>query len=89
MPSKLDLSLHRVLFEKLFITAPFATLGPYFGIGILPIHLDDVECSGYEQQLQYCPHRGVGTHNCNIFEAAGVICSYGNLFHNGQSIMHC
>ena len=39
--------------------------------------LDNVQCSGSENHLLDCMHRGVGIHNCVASEAAGVNCSSG------------
>ena len=38
------------------------------------IWLDDVACTGNEQNLLACPHRGFGSHNCRHTEDAGVEC---------------
>ena len=40
-----------------------------------PIWLDNVGCTGNEQTLASCYHRGVGTHNCRHSDDAGVECS--------------
>ena len=46
-------------------------------------YLDDVHCSGNENLLSECEHRGVGVHNCGVgYEEAGVLCSSKLQFHN-------
>uniref|UniRef100_A0A671VT53 Soluble scavenger receptor cysteine-rich domain-containing protein SSC5D n=1 Tax=Sparus aurata TaxID=8175 RepID=A0A671VT53_SPAAU len=47
----------------------------FFGRGRDQVWLDDVECSGHEKSLVDCPHRGLGEHNCDHNEDAGVVCS--------------
>ncbi|XP_030840612.1 deleted in malignant brain tumors 1 protein-like isoform X2 [Strongylocentrotus purpuratus] len=46
-----------------------------FGQGSGPIHLDSVSCLGPELTIQSCSHNGVGVHNCNHGEDAGIRCS--------------
>ena len=45
-----------------------------FGAGTGEILLDDVACSGSEQSIFDCGHRGIGVHSCNHLEDAGVRC---------------
>ena len=58
-------------------TALSAPQSAHFGQGRDHIWLDDVGCTGSESELELCPHRGVGTHNCNHREDAGVVCDGG------------
>ncbi|XP_054423633.1 HHIP-like protein 1 [Pteronotus mesoamericanus] len=54
-----------------------ATKRAEFGEGrALPILLDDVRCGGDEKTLLECRHAGLGRHNCDHQEDAGVICSH-------------
>ncbi|XP_071504514.1 scavenger receptor cysteine-rich domain-containing protein DMBT1-like [Diadema antillarum] len=45
-----------------------------YGQGVDPILLDDVECTGTENNLADCPHREYGQHNCGHSEDVGVNC---------------
>ena len=49
---------------------PAAVYGPGAG----SIWMDNVECRGNETSLAECKNRGLGTHNCNHTEDAGVQC---------------
>ena len=42
--------------------------------GVGQIWLDNVDCAGYESSLFSCKHIGVGIHNCDHDEDAGVRC---------------
>lgn len=47
--------------------------GNFAGPTSLPIHMDDVGCSGTESELLLCPH--ITAHNCSHFEDVGLECS--------------
>ncbi|XP_077169359.1 scavenger receptor cysteine-rich domain-containing protein DMBT1-like [Paroedura picta] len=47
----------------------------HFGEGSGAIWLDDMNCTGSETALKDCKGQGVGEHNCNHAEDAGVLCS--------------
>ena len=46
----------------------------YFGAGTGRIYYDNVRCNGLESRLEYCTHNGIGIHNCDHSEDAGVTC---------------
>ena len=48
-----------------------------FGQGEGPILLDDLRCTGEEESLLNCRHRGIGIHSCGHYEDASVICYNG------------
>ena len=62
--------------ELSFGTDATAVSRARFGQGSGPILLDNVRCTGSEEALLQCSHRGVGTHNCQHSEDAGVICHH-------------
>ena len=43
----------------------------------LPIHLDQVECTGQESALLECPSQPVGVHNCVHPEDVTITCTDG------------
>ncbi|XP_052224226.1 neurotrypsin-like [Dreissena polymorpha] len=56
-----------------------AQIKAHFGQGSSDILLDDVQCDGSETSVMSCRHSGVGIHNCDHTEDAGVICSPKNI----------
>ncbi|XP_022087751.1 deleted in malignant brain tumors 1 protein-like [Acanthaster planci] len=73
-----DLDDARVVCRQLgYQSAVSAATDAHFGEGTGDILLDDVHCTGYETELVNCPHDGVGNHNCDHWEDAGVVCSSG------------
>ncbi|KAL3870552.1 hypothetical protein ACJMK2_038605 [Sinanodonta woodiana] len=48
--------------------------GAFFGTGSGPIWLDDLNCTGLENNLNRCGHRGWGNSDCSHREDASVIC---------------
>uniref|UniRef100_A0A8B9J760 SRCR domain-containing protein n=1 Tax=Astyanax mexicanus TaxID=7994 RepID=A0A8B9J760_ASTMX len=53
------------------------THSAHFGEGNGPVLLDDVGCSGQENNLLSCSHGGLGIANCSHSEDASVVCSGG------------
>ena len=68
---------NNMLFSQLADAVAINVDSEIFGPGVGPIYLDDVSCRGNETILGDCPHNGVGEHNCNHNEDAGVICLQG------------
>ena len=65
-----------VCFDSQLCTA--ATMAPgvaTYGQGTGDILLDDLACTGSETSIFYCPHNGVGSHNCAHSEDAGAVCA--------------
>jgi hypothetical protein len=77
-----DISDARVACRQLgYQNAVRALQGSQVVDGTGQIWLDEVACTGSEQNLASCRHNGWGRHNCGHSEDAGVECSLpGNLF---------
>ena len=65
-----DLSLYHVT-----CAGAIAYSNAHFGQGFGGIFLSNVLCTGTESSLFDCPHAGIGVHNCQHFDDAGVSCS--------------
>ena len=46
------------------------TYGPVTG----PVWLEDVQCTGNEEEIEECPHSGWEANNCDHSQDAGVYC---------------
>ena len=69
------MSERTVYMTSSLLSVVVAVSNGYFGAASsLPIHLDNVLCSGTEESLFNCSSSPVGTHNCEHSEDAGVIC---------------
>ena len=65
---------HVVCRQLGFRYAPKAYRSAHYGEGTGPILFDNVRCLGNESSLYSCRHRGVGNHDCDHNEDAGVRC---------------
>ena len=52
----------------------------YFGEGTGIIRLDNVGCTGTENNITECSHNGWANHVCDDQDDAGVVCLTGKLF---------
>lgn len=58
-----------------FFEADQAPGNAFFGQGVDPIWMDQVDCDGSEQRLEHCPFEGFGNNDCSHGEDAGAVCS--------------
>ena len=86
LPAPYDIlfTVHNFLFSQLADAIAVNVDSGIFGPGVGLISLDEVSCTGNETNLGSCPHRGVGNHDCNHGEDAGVMCSQ-----QGSGIVMC
>ena len=49
----------------------------FYGQGVGEIILDNVGCTGGESNLLDCSSNALGSHNCEHYEDAGVLCGMG------------
>ncbi|KAI8517811.1 hypothetical protein Bbelb_038280 [Branchiostoma belcheri] len=50
--------------------------GAYFGKGMGPIYMEDLQCDGTESSLFNCSHKGWRVHNCWHGDDVGVVCGF-------------
>ena len=73
-----DLNNAQVVCSELsFYRAVAASPRAFYGEGIGQIWLDNVNCVGNEETIGNCSHNGWGSHNCQHWEDASVICIAG------------
>ena len=58
-------------------------MNAFFGQGVGPIQLQNVQCIGNENRLLDCPH--ATAHNCGQNEDAGVACNGGEPIINSET----
>ena len=71
-----------IVVSYFFCTVATALSSARFGQGEGPIHLDNLQCTGEEESLLDCRHRGIGIHNCGHNEDASVLC------YNGECMIY-
>ena len=47
-----------------------------YGFSPSRIWLDDMQCTGYEPDVIYCPHAGWGQHNCSLDDDVAISCYF-------------
>ncbi|KAG7458688.1 hypothetical protein MATL_G00223240 [Megalops atlanticus] len=67
-------SAHVLCRQLGFVSATGWTHSAKYGKGIGKIWLDNVQCSGSENSIEFCKSRGWGNSDCTHDEDAGVIC---------------
>ena len=72
-----------------FTSGAIAKKGAYFGQGSGSILLDNVQCTGNEASIFSCTHNGIGSHNCDHSEEAGVVCFGGEYINNFLIFIGC
>lgn len=56
-------------------TAVAVKFKAFYGMGTDQVWMDDIDCTGKENALSECPHRGFGENDCDHDEDAGLVCS--------------
>ncbi|KAI8496818.1 scavenger receptor [Branchiostoma belcheri] len=60
--------------------------GAYFGRGMGPIYLEDLQCDGTESSLFNCSQKGWRVHDCDHWDDVGVVCGRGPIY---MDDLHC
>ena len=66
--------LHDYGIKSFLFSASVPVRRSMYGNGTVPFLLDNIVCLGNESNLLQCVHNGLGMHNCEPSETAGVIC---------------
>ena len=72
-----------------FTSDAIARGSAYFGQGSGSILLDVVQCTGNEASIFSCTHNGIGSHDCDHSEDAGVVCLGGEYINNLLAFINC
>jgi len=68
---------HKSYFKKhlsMHLTEPITLGSDAFGPGNGTIFLDNLGCRSTDESLAHCSSKGLGTHNCDHTEDAGLVC---------------
>lgn len=63
-----------IFYQPFLYSAAVPVKRSRYGSGVVPFLLDNILCRGNESNLLQCVHSGLGIHNCESSETAGVIC---------------
>jgi hypothetical protein len=70
-----DVNDANVACQQLGYSSGTAQCCAFFGTGVDPIWMDNLNCTGSESRLFDCPFNGFGVHNCSHDEDVSVICT--------------
>ena len=60
----------------------------YYAPGTGPIWLDDVNCTGIENDITECSHSGWGYHDCSHSEDVAIVCLTGTFMHKFNTSLY-